>query len=259
MGLHVDQQGTGTPVVMLHSSGLSGRQWRRLTPEVVRRGLRAVVPDLTGHGQSEPWPEPVPFSFRTDVDRVLEILQDVGAAHVVGHSYGGLLALHAAVRAPEMLRSLVLYEPVALGALHPTEDADARATLATVEMSWGATPSDHDAWLRGFVDYWGGRDAWSALREEARAEFRRVGWVLHEGVRTLTEDTTPAKTFALAVKAPVRLFTAALSPIAAQRVVRRLGEAFGDATVTTIAGVGHMGPVANADVVTPLLLGAISL
>jgi pimeloyl-ACP methyl ester carboxylesterase len=56
-GLHVDDLGVGDAVRLLHSSGLSGRQWRR------------IVPDLTGHGQSPPWPAPTPFSFRTDVAR----------------------------------------------------------------------------------------------------------------------------------------------------------------------------------------------
>jgi len=170
--LHIDDLGEGEPVLLLHSSGLSGRQWRRLVPELVKRGMRAVVPDLTGHGQSEPWPEPTPFSFRTDVDRVGEVLRTLGAAHVVGHSYGGLVGLHAAVASPAAIRSLTLYEPVAFGVLDVAEDADARATLDGVEMSWG--------------------------------------------------------------------------------------EAIRGARVTSIPGIGHLGPVANADLVNPLLLDAIA-
>jgi pimeloyl-ACP methyl ester carboxylesterase len=254
-GLHVDDSGEGQPVLLLHSSGLSGRQWRRLAAELVKRGTRAVVPDLTGHGQSSPWPEPTPF--RMDVDRVLELLHALGAAHVVGHSYGGLVGLHAAVAAPDAIRSLTLYEPVAFGVLDAAEDADARATLSGVDMHWGATAEEHEGWLQRFVDYWGGTGAWRALREEARAEFMRVGWVLREGVRTLTEDATRAGTFA-ALKAPTHLFSGERSPIAAQRVVRRLGEAISGAHVTSAPGVGHLGPAANADIVNPLLLDAMT-
>jgi pimeloyl-ACP methyl ester carboxylesterase len=256
-GLHVDDRGTGDPVLLLHSSGLSGRQWRRLAPALVERGMRTVVPDLTGHGASDPWPEPAPFSFWLDVERVTAILRVIGPAHVVGHSYGGLMGLHAAVAAPGSVRSLVLYEPVAFGVLDAREDADARATLADVGMRWGTTVDEHDQWLQGFVDYWGGTGAWKALRGEARDEFRRVGWVVREGVRSLVDDTTRAATFA-SVTAPTHLFSAERSPLAGQRVVERLGEAIPGARVTRIPGVGHMGPVASADVVNPLLLDAIA-
>jgi pimeloyl-ACP methyl ester carboxylesterase len=254
--LHVETTGEGTPVILLHSSGLSGRQWRSLVPELVKRGMRAVVPDLTGHGASPPLVEPESFSFRTDVERVVAIVKETQAAHVVGHSYGALVGLHAAALLPGALRGVTLYEPVAFGVLDGPEDADARETLARVKMHWGGAPEEHEAWLAQFVDYWGGAGAWTALREPARAEFRRVGWAVREGVRSLMEDQTRASTFAR-VTAPMRLFTAERSPIAAQRVVRRLGEAVEGAKVTTIAGVGHLGPVTNAEVVTPLLVEAV--
>jgi pimeloyl-ACP methyl ester carboxylesterase len=255
-GLFVEDAGAGEPVLLLHSSGLSGRQWRRFAPEIVKRGLCAVTPDLTGHGRSEPWPEPKPFSFKTDVERVVALLGSLGAAHVVGHSYGGLLALHAAAVQPEAVRSLILYEPVTFGVLDAVKDADARATLKGVPMDWGVTGEDHEVWLRSFVEYWSGKGAWAALREEARTEFRRIGWVVREGVRTLGEDTTPASTFAR-VNAPTHLFTGEQSTIAGQRVVQRLGEAMQGARVTIIPEVGHMGPVTNGDVVHPLLLATL--
>jgi pimeloyl-ACP methyl ester carboxylesterase len=87
--LHVEATGTGEPVVLVHSSGFSGRQWRHLAGELVARGQRAIVPDLSGHGRSSPWPEPEPFSFRVDVDHVIGLLSAQGPAHLVGPSYGG--------------------------------------------------------------------------------------------------------------------------------------------------------------------------
>jgi len=172
-------------VILLHSAGLSGGQWRRLGPELVKRGFSPVAVDLTGHGASEPWPEPEPFSFRLDVERVVALIAEEGGAHIVGHSYGALVGLHAAVAAGAAVHSLTLYEPVAFGVLETAEDEDARAALARVSLRWGTSADDHEAWLAQFVDYWGGAGAWAALREPARAEFRRVGWVVSEGVRSL--------------------------------------------------------------------------
>jgi pimeloyl-ACP methyl ester carboxylesterase len=170
--LHIEDAGTGDPVVLLHSSGLSGRQWRRLSSELLRRGFRAIVPDLTGHGASDAWPEAKPFSFQLDVAHVVALLQRLEhPVHLVGHSYGGFVALLAAKATPERVRSLVLYDPTAFGTLGPTADADATAELARIDFRWDATDAGRERWLRLFVDYWGGDGAWGALREEARAEF----------------------------------------------------------------------------------------
>ena len=256
-GLHVEDSGAGDPVLLLHSSGLSGRQWRRLASELVQRGMRAVVPDLTGHGASDAWPEPISFSFRTDVDRVVAILQAEKPAHVVGHSYGGLVALHAALAAPGSIRSMSLYDPVAFGALDTTADTDARAALVEVDLSWGPNAADRERWLQTFVDYWGGPGAWTALREEARAEFRRVAWIVREGVRSLMEDTTPARAYS-AFGFPVQLVTGERSPLAAGRVIKRLREAIRDARLVTVPDAGHLAPVAHPDRVNPILLDAVA-
>src|SRR5690242_13795135 len=109
--LSIADTGSGEPVLLLLSHGLSGRQWRRLASDLAARGMRAVVPDLSGHGASPSWPEPTPFSFQVDVEAVVEILGSIAApVHVIGHSYGGFLALQAARAAPRWVRSLALFD-----------------------------------------------------------------------------------------------------------------------------------------------------
>lgn len=255
--LHVEESGTGSRVVLLHSSGLSGRQWRRLTRATAEKGYRAVVPDLTGHGASPAWPEPQPFSFREDVEQLVALLAEGAPAHLVGHSYGGFVALLAALAAPASVRSLTVFEPVAFGCLDPVADADARAELAAVDFVWGSTPEDHDRWLAMFVDYWSGAGAWASLREEARAEFRRVGWVVCQGVTSLVADPTPASAYR-AITVPVRLLSGERSPLAARRVVQRLGEALPGSTVTTIPKAGHMAPLSHAEQVGTAVLEALA-
>jgi pimeloyl-ACP methyl ester carboxylesterase len=243
-------------VHLLHSSGLSGRQWRRLAKRVAEAGFSAVVPDLTGHGASAPWPEPMPFSYRDDVDRFVSALRAGPPSHVVGHSYGGLVGVLAALEVPEAVLSLSLFEPVSMGVLDPVADADARAELDKIEVPWGTSVEDHEGWLRAFVEYWGGNGGWEALREEARAEFRRVAWVVKEEVTTLGRDKTPRAAYAI-IECPVTLMTGELSPIAAGRVVAHLGNALPNATVSVLPGAGHMGPLTHADTVNDLILRAL--
>jgi pimeloyl-ACP methyl ester carboxylesterase len=250
--LSLDDRGTGVPVVMLHSSGLSGRQWRRTASRLVEAGLRAIVPDLTGHGQSPAWPEPMPFSFHKDVAEVAELLDTLPPAHLVGHSYGGFIALLAALARPRQVLSLAVYDPVAMGTLELERDADAREDLARVGFAWDGSSEGRDRWLAGFVDYWMGAGGWAALREDARAEFRRVGWVVYEGARTLVRDPTPATAYR-ALSMPVLVLGGGGSPLAARRVVSRLREALPGARGHVLEDAGHMGPLTHTDRVNDLL------
>jgi pimeloyl-ACP methyl ester carboxylesterase len=250
--LHVDDIGTGEPVLLIHSSGFSGRQWRHLAGELVTHGKRAIVPDLTGHGRSPAWPEPEPFSFHIDVDQVRALLAAIGPAHVVGHSYGGLVALHVALVAGPSVRSLTLFDPVAFSVLDPAADRDARAELDAIDLRWG----DPERWLRAFVDFWGGAGAWEGLREPVRTEFLRVAWVVHEGVRTLMADTTPLATYQ-ALACPTLVLTGERSPLPARKVDERLAATIPGARLEVIANAGHLAPVTEPVRVDAVIAAAI--
>jgi pimeloyl-ACP methyl ester carboxylesterase len=253
--LHVDDVGTGEPVVLLHSHGLSGGQWRKLGADLVARGRRVLAVDLTGQGRSEPWPEPAPFSSAIDVERVGDLVRAVAPAHVVGHSYGGLIALHVARDAPDRVRTLSLYDPVAFGVLDADEDRDARAVLDALDLTW--EPAQRERWLRTFVEFWSGAGAWRALRDDAKDEFSRVAWVIREGVRSLMADRTPLAAYAR-VGVPALLATGERSPLPARRVVERLAQAMPYARHEVVAGVGHLGPVTHARDVNPHILAEIT-
>ena len=243
--LYIHETGAGDSVVLLHSHGLSGGQWRKLTPDLVARGFRVLAVDLTGQGRSEPWPEPKPFSFTTDVERVGDIVRMAQPAHLVGHSYGGLVALHVARALPGSVRTLTLFDPVAFSVLDADDDRDARAILAALDLSWNPEPDHRDGWLRTFVDFWGGVGAWSTLRDDVRDEFRRVAWVIREGVRTLAEDRTPLAAFS-GLRVPTLLMTGERSPLPARRVIDRLAKVIPDAQHEVIRAAGHLGPVTHA-------------
>src|SRR5688572_24341213 len=90
--IHLDDVGEGTPVVLLHSSGMSSMQWRRLK-EQLAKSHRVLAPDLIGYGGSAPWAGPGDFDHRSDLDVAEAVAKHAGApVHLVGHSYGGFLA-----------------------------------------------------------------------------------------------------------------------------------------------------------------------
>ena len=240
--------GAGSPVVLLHSGGLSSRQWGRLG-EHLAGSHRVLAPDFLGYGRSSAWPEGELFHFILDVLAVEALVDRLGErVHLVGHSYGGFIALLVALHRPQWVRSVAAFEPVAFGVLHSSGDADGLASLAAanVDASLRDTPiGGQEPWLRAFVDYWNEEGAWDRLSEPARGSFRAVGWKLYGEVRSLLLDRTPHQAYAM-LPVPTLLMSGEASTIAARRVAAILAEAMPDARLRMLEGAGHMGPLTHA-------------
>ncbi|HXZ57327.1 MAG TPA: alpha/beta fold hydrolase [Gaiellaceae bacterium] len=95
--------GSGDPVMLVHGLGGAAANWLALAP-LLLPGRRLIVPELPGHGGSEPLPAAP--SLNAYGDRLALLLDEPTA--VVGHSLGGAIALRLAIRHPELVRALVL-------------------------------------------------------------------------------------------------------------------------------------------------------
>jgi pimeloyl-ACP methyl ester carboxylesterase len=252
---HLDE-GKGPVALLLHSGGAGSRQWLRLAAKL-KPFRRVIAPDLLGYGTSTPYPKDAPFHHRNDLRLVEALLEGVPAPFdVVGHSYGGFLALQLARSHPEMIRSLAVYEPVAFGVLFEPPDPDGAADLAAIDhdgLFLADATGGSEAWLERFVDYWNGQGAWKELSEPARASFRAAGRKVFQEVASVMADRTPVSAYAV-IQAPTLLVSGGESPKAAQRVVERLAGALPRARRVTFPDTGHMGPLTNATAVNDLLM-----
>ena len=162
--------GSGEPVVLLHSSLSSKSQWSELAARLAPR-FRVIALDLCGYGDNSMPAASRPFSLDDEVrlvaDRIDRLVPPHVRVHVVGHSYGGLVALRFAERWRGRVASLSLYEPVAFGVLDRGD-----AALAEVKRIAECVQQLVRAGLRlqateMFVEFWSGAGSFGRLPRPA--------------------------------------------------------------------------------------------
>ena len=111
--LYVRVYGTGAPVVLLHGLGASGESFSCIIPELSRH-FRLYVLDLKGFGDS-PKPDDHRYSVYDQAVLVERFLQkhDLRNVTLIGHSYGGGVALSLALMDPARIRKMVLIDAAA--------------------------------------------------------------------------------------------------------------------------------------------------
>jgi pimeloyl-ACP methyl ester carboxylesterase len=135
--LHVETIGSGPRVVFVHGSGNAAGAWDAQRDLAGRYTL--VLPVRSGYPPNPPLER---IDFARQAEELAPLLGD--GAHLVGHSYGAVIALLAAAAAPERVRSLVVSEPPLLQ-LAPSEPAAARlvAELTALFADAARTPLEH--------------------------------------------------------------------------------------------------------------------
>ena len=131
--------GDGDPVVFLHGLGGTRTAWAPQLQGLSDR-FRCVAWDMPGYGASAPV---VPLTFAAIADAVSQLLDHLGvaAADLVGESFGGMHALHTALRHPDRVRRLVITNTSPAFGIDGTDpDAWKAARLEPLEV--GRTPAD---------------------------------------------------------------------------------------------------------------------
>ena len=243
--------GAGPGVVCLHSNASSSGQWRGLM-ELLAPKFHVLAADSYGAGKSPPWPAGRQVVLRDEVALLEPVFARAGDPFVlVGHSYGGAIALIAALTQPQRVRALALYEPTLFALLDaespPPNDADGIKSAVIAAAAY-LDAGDPDRAAEQFIDYWMGKGAWARTPQArkppiAASVVNIAGWA-----HALMKEPTPLAAFG-ALKVPVLYMTGSDSPASSLGVARLLTKALPNVEVVELEGMGHMGPVTHPDAV----------
>lgn len=247
----VREAGSGPAVVCTHANASSSTQWRALM-ELLSPRRRVIAPDLYGSGKSPDWPSANEISLADELEFIAPVLQQAGDRYaLVGHSYGGAVALLAALQDPGRVHALALYEPTLFALVDaqspPPNGAD--GIRNAVQAAAGAlNASDTDGAAMHFIDFWMGSDSWEATAPAKKPAIAQSVTNVRRWAHALFTEPTPLKRFAQ-LQMPVLYMLGSQSPQSAHAVARTLIPVLPNVRVVEFPGLGHMGPVTHPDVV----------
>jgi pimeloyl-ACP methyl ester carboxylesterase len=233
--------GAGSPLVLVHGATADHTTWRTSGPILeARHALHAI--DRRGRGASGDAPAGTPYAIDREFDDLAAVVDDVAArtgasVDVVGHSYGGRIALGAALRATR-LRRVVCYEGAPPAADHRYQ-ADDGATVDRIEALVAA--GDRDEALVTFMREIVGMPEPDLAAFRADPVWARRAAAVDTTIRELRAETSPAASLAAlgAVRQPVLQILGGDSSEAFAAATRALDARLPNGRVVTIAGARH--------------------
>jgi len=232
-------------IVFLHASASGISQWRAYQRALSGRYVTAAV-HLYGYGGTTAWHRPHRQRLADQARLVGTVIQAIGRpAHVVGHSFGGAVALEAARQFQQNVASVAVYEPTAFWVLQAAvPDCWEEISGVVRAVKTRVASGDLGGAASGFVDYWARGKQWERMSDRQRATVASaMVSVAHEADALMSPPADPDAWLA-DVPAPTLVIKAQDSPAPVREVARLLTEN-GRRQLHVIDSGGHMAPVTN--------------
>lgn len=251
--LHIVRAGEGPRFLFLHAAASSSAAFRPLAECLGHHG-QILMPDLLGEGRS-----PAPKSWDHLIDQELSalhasLLDSDWPCVVVGHSYGGVLAMELARRSPTRVLGLVLIEPVAFHLLrdHPGHrEVGELGRLRDRCVAWIQADRLRDA-ATLFVDYWSGTGTFAALPASQQTVLSRAMLKVTAGWSQIAALPVPREAYAsIDVPALVVRGTSTREPM--RWIATQLASTLPQAQLFDVVGASHNSPMTHPNELAWLL------
>jgi len=251
-GIHVS--GQGIPVVLLHSSLSSARQWQPLVKRLTANFLVINI-DILGYGKAEKVAKEQNYNFDIEIQRIEKILASVAPSqpfHLVGHSCGGAIALKLAVEQSINLLSLSMFEPVAFHLLEQGSEARALSD----EFARKVDIDDKYLAAEIFTNFWNKEGFFRALPRKMQDLMARDMEKVSLDFKSLTAETYSLKDVN-GITCRTLIMTGQYSPELSHFLSGKIEANLPNVEHKSFP-TGHMGPVSHSDVIHPTIANFIN-
>ena len=247
-------EGRGQPILFLHSSGASRRQWARLREPWGGR-YRALGLDLWGYGDTPLPTDTGAFHLGREVALARSLLSRIDEPfHIVGHSYGGAVGLRLALDFPDQVLSVSVHEPVLFHLLRQEQCSEEWVEISRIsnEVLHRIERQDLAGGARVFVDYWNGDGAWRSLTADQQERTANAARKAPLDFAALFGESDPlTRCGGLAGK--VLLTAGERTRAPAAKVAALLGSVLGPGALHVVPDAGHMAPITAPELLRPLI------
>ncbi|MDB5665208.1 alpha/beta fold hydrolase [Cypionkella sp.] len=249
-------RGGDRAVLALHCSLAHAGAWSGLAAKL--QDVTVTATDAPGHGRAANWVAGTDMHALATAQSIamIESLGQGTAIDLMGHSFGGTVALRIAVERPDLVRSLTLVEPVIFAAAK-TEDAAVFASFRTDHLGFAALvkTGDLEAAAALFHSHWGSGDRFADLTERTRQYMVERIHLIGEQNPTLLDDAAGILRGGglEAVRVPVLLIEGATSPAIIDALHRALAKRLPRATRLVVPEAGHMVAITHAAKIAPVM------
>jgi pimeloyl-ACP methyl ester carboxylesterase len=256
--LYFDTVGAGDRLVLTHGSWTDGSGWAPSVPSLAQR-FAVVTWDRRGHSRSEDGSGPGSRADdAADLAGLIEYL-DCGPVHLVGNSYGAIVALTVVTDRPDLVASAAVHEPPLFGLLGGTADPEITEALVAVQQPLQSVAAlieagEHRAAAELFIDRVAlGPGSWAQLPEPFRELVAGNARTYLDELRDPTALTIDTATLR-ATTVPLQLTRGTASPRLFRAVIDQLAALVPAARVTVLHDVGHIPHASHPDQWTATVL-----
>jgi pimeloyl-ACP methyl ester carboxylesterase len=249
--------GSARPVVALHCTLAHAGAWSGLAK--LLPGVELTAFDQPGHGKADDW------DGNEDLQGLatrlaIEFAERVGGGapvDLMGHSFGGTVCLRVALERPDLVRSLVLVEPVLFAAARAAGDPAFAPFLAGhTAFEDEVRAGRREAGARLFHAAWGGEAGFDDLPEAQRQYILdRIHFIVAQGPSLRDDSGALLRYMGLeSLGLPVLLVEGGESPPVIGAIMDELGRRLPDTTRLVVPGAGHMVPITHPQAVAEAIL-----
>jgi pimeloyl-ACP methyl ester carboxylesterase len=246
--LYYRDAGSGEPLLLIHGTGFNSDVWENVFDRLAQ-DYRTIAYDRRGYQRSKGSPAPTATYGEQQGDDAAGLLQalNAGPATLLGWSAGAIHALQAALRHPDCVKRLILYEPPLFVLRYLDLPFGIGFFKLKIQQTMGQRKAAATTFARMVLAYADGRNSYDTLSTEFRSRMAADADTLLAEIGGGPDGGLKAETLAAQIRTPVTLLTGADTLTTLKKTTRNLARILHDAPLVTLPSSNHLAMIDQPD------------